>query len=198
MDPQLTMVRPTTGTFGHGAMPVTLVNVPKMATATQTVLPPLRIDAKAVLGKTIAGGVEGEKLYPLIKNALQKGRKVALSVKGLDLSGWFFDDAICRLYGDFDADTVDNNVEVVDIRKVDTYSLNDMKEVRKLYYYNRPAFDELMSAGDPDLDCSKDFSDDFIVGDDIYAPGRGRWADEDEDDEDFSDDEDDDFNDEDE
>jgi hypothetical protein len=94
----------------------------------------------------------------------------------------FFDTAICKLYGDFDAETVDDNVEVVDIRKVDTYSLNDMKEVRKLYYYNRPAFDLRMSSVDPDLDCSVDFSEDYDVGDDMYAPGLGRWISDDDED----------------
>jgi hypothetical protein len=184
MDPQLTMVRPTTGTFGHGAMPVTLVNVPKMATVTQTVLPPLQINARDYLEDEFAGGEEGEIIYPFIKIALAQGRKVQLSVKGLDLSGWFFDDAICRLYGDFSEETVDNNVEVVDIEEVDYITLRDMKEVRKLYYYDRTAFDKRMSSVDPDLDCSKDSAGHFVMdSDDIYAPGNSRFVYDDEEDE---------------
>jgi hypothetical protein len=108
---------------------------------------------------------------------------VQLSVKGLDVDGWFFDTAICMLYGDFDEETVDNNVEVVDTREVDCITLRDMKRVRRLYYYNRPMFDELMRIGDPDLDCSVDFVEGYDVGDDMYAPGSGRWISDDNGDE---------------
>jgi hypothetical protein len=146
-------------------------------------LPPLRIEAKTVLGKTpIVSCDEGEKIYPLIKNALKEGRKVQLSVRGLDLSGLFFDTAICKLYGDFDEETVDNNVEVVGIREVDSITFSAMKKVRKLYYYDRTAFDERMRNVDPDLDGTKEFSQDYDMGDDIFAPGGGRWISDDSDD----------------
>jgi hypothetical protein len=188
MDP-LTTTIPRTGTYGDIPFPVTLVDVPRITvvpqvTTTTMTLPPLRIDAKAVLGKTpIVSCDEGEKIYPLIKTALKEGRKVELSVKGLDLNGLFFDTAICKLYGDFDEETVDNNVEVVDIQDVDGITYRAMKKVRKLYYYNRPAFDRRMSLVDPDLDCSKDFAEGFDVGDDMYAPGSGRWISDDDEDE---------------
>jgi hypothetical protein len=187
MDP-LTTTIPRTGTYGDMPFPVTLVDIPRITvvpqvTTTTMTLPPLRIEAKAILQKTIVGVNEGEKIYPLIKAALREGRKVQLSVKGLDLNGLFFDTAICKLYGDFDEETVDNNVEVVDMQDVDGITYRAMKEVRKLYYYDRPAFDRRMSLVDPDLDCSKDFSEDYDVGDDMYAPGIGRWISEEEEDE---------------
>jgi hypothetical protein len=174
--------------------PVTLVDVPKKgetghAPSVQTMmmtmtLPPLRIDAKAILKKNIVGCYDGEKIYPLIKAALKEGRKVQLSVKGLVLSGWFFDTAVCKLYGDFDAETVDNNVEVVDIEEVDGITYRDMKKVRKLYYYDRPAFDRRMSLVDPDLDGTKDIPDYYDVGDDIFAPGGFKLISDGSDDED--------------
>jgi hypothetical protein len=188
MDP-LTTTIPRTGIYGDMPFPVTLVDVPRITVVPQVMtttktLPLLRIDAKAVLGKTTTvSRSEGEKIYPLIKAALREGRKVQLSVKGLNLSGWFFDTAICMLYGDFDQDTVDNNVEVVDIPETDNITLRNMKRIRRLYYYHRPLFDERMRISDPDLDCSKD-SAGYCVSDsgDIYAPGFRPFVYYDEDD----------------
>jgi hypothetical protein len=55
-----------------------------------------------------------------------------------------------------------------------------MIEVRKLYYYNRPAFDERMSNVDPDLlGLDEEFDPDFVFdGSDPYDPAvKGRWID---------------------
>jgi hypothetical protein len=56
MDP-LTTTIPRTGTYGDMPFPVTLVDVPRMTVVPQVTtmpmtLPPLRIDAKAILKKT--------------------------------------------------------------------------------------------------------------------------------------------------
>jgi hypothetical protein len=85
---------------------------------------PLVINAKDILGEKIVTDEEGEKIYPIIRNALLQGRKVQISVKG---DGGFFDAAICTLYTDFPPEIVDQ-VEVVDIRKVDTHELRDIKK----------------------------------------------------------------------
>jgi hypothetical protein len=108
---------------------------------------------------------EGEMFYHIFKKALQQGRKVQFSVKGLELDGVFFDKAICKLYGDFPQDVVDNNIEVVDIEEVDLIGLEDMKEMRQYYYYDRPFYDKLIAGIDPILGYDEplegeDFEDD--------------------------------------
>jgi hypothetical protein len=168
-----TTLRERTTTIGNLPLPLSMI------TWVQQALPPVKINARDLLHDEFASDDEGELLYPIIKNAILQGRKVQLSVKNLDLDGGFFDTAICKLYGDFDEITVDQNVEVVDIDEVDYFALRDMKEVRKLYYYNRTAFDQRMKNIDPELNCNEDLSEEFVLDtDDIYAPGKkGRWID---------------------
>jgi hypothetical protein len=51
----------------------------------------------------------------------------------------------------------------VDIRKVDTHELRDIKKMRKYYYFNRPLYDAIVSDLDPVLGLNEplyDFSDD--------------------------------------
>jgi hypothetical protein len=163
--------RTRTGTYGDMPFPITLVRVPKMTTVTQMTtatqrMLPVRIAARDYLKNKFVSIEDGKKIYPLIRTALKEGCKVELSVKGIEVNGWFFDAAICSLYGEFPEKTVDENVEVVDILDVDRITLRDMKEVRKLYYYNREAFDERMSNVDPILDCSEDFDEEAAMFDD--------------------------------
>jgi hypothetical protein len=164
MDPQATTVLERTGTFGNIPIPITMMNVPKITTATQTVLmPPVRINAIEHLEDEFASVDEGKKIYPLLKQALEQGRKVRLSVKGLDLDGHFFDGAICTLYGDFSADFVDSHIEVVDVLDEDVATLRDMRKMRKYYYFDRPFYDKLISKIDPILG----YDDGFLLDDEI-------------------------------
>jgi hypothetical protein len=168
--------------IGGNVQPITLLTAAQKAALHKALvpktLPPVIINAKEFLGETIVGHEEGRKIYPLVKKALQQGRKVIISVKGLDLYGGFFDKAICQAYGDFPEDTVDQHVQVVDIEEVDTYTLEDMIEVRKLYYYNREAFDERMRNVDPELGFDEEFDPDFVLDGDPYDPAtKGRWID---------------------
>jgi hypothetical protein len=165
MNPQATTVRewPATGTYGDMPFPVTLLNVPKITTATQITLPLVRINAIEHLEDEFASVDEGKKIYPLLKQALEQGRKVRLSVKGLDLDGHFFDGAICTLYGDFSADFVDSHIEVVDVLDEDIATLRDMREMRKYYYYDRAFYDEIVNDIDPILG----YNDGFIRDNEI-------------------------------
>jgi hypothetical protein len=147
-------------------------------------LSPVRISVRDILQKDRTSIRDGESIYVLLKSLLHAGCRVELSLKGIDVDAWFFDEAICRLYGDFPESVVDG-IEIVDMRKVDTWELRDAKELRKLYYYDRPAFDERMRLNrewlreeDPSLlgeDCDADFVPD---PGDPEAPGTyGRWID---------------------
>jgi hypothetical protein len=123
---------------------------------------PLVINAKDYMTSKFVADDEGEIIYPMIRNALLQGRKVQLSVKDLQVNGGFFDTAICTLYGEFPPEIVDQ-IEVVDIKKVDTYGLKEIKEMRKYYYYDRVFYDKLISGLDPILGYNEplyDFSDD--------------------------------------
>jgi hypothetical protein len=182
-----TLTGTLTGTIGNVVFPTTVFTPVQTAQATQTKVAQatLKINAFDVIGQKQASNLEGEKIYPLIKNALDHGKKVQLSVKGLDLDSTFFDEAVCRLYGDFPEATVDNNVEIVDIRKVDTYGLRDVRKKRKLYFYDRPEYDaqvrwlrEWASREDPSLLC-EDFDPDFIppAGDAYATRQHGQWID---------------------
>jgi hypothetical protein len=154
MDP-LTTTIPRTGTYGDMPFPVTLVDVPRMTVVPQVTtteaLSPLRINAIDYVEDKWVTIEEGEMFYHIFKKALQQGRKVQFSVKGLELDGVFFDKAICKLYGDFPQAMVDNNIEVVDIEKVDLTELEEMKEMRQYYYYDRPFYDKLIAGIDPIL-----------------------------------------------
>lgn len=166
MDPLTTITPRTRTTYGDMPFPITLVNVPTVTTTTKT-MTPLRINAIEYLNDKWASVEEGKKIYPMIKKALDKGQKVQLSVKGLDVDGRFFDKAICTLYGDFSEEFVDSHVDVVDIAHVDTIGLEDMKEMRKLYYYERPLYDKIIKGIDPILG----FNDGFIIDNGVvYRP----------------------------
>jgi hypothetical protein len=163
--------RTRTGTYEDMPFPVTLVNVPitvpplTKIVATQQATP-LKINAIEHLPDQFASVDEGKLIYPLVKQALDQGRKVILSVKGLELDGSFFDEAFCHCYGAFTAAYVDSHIEVVDIEPVDVISLDDMVEIRKIYYYNRPLYDKIMSNVDPELRGDDD-EDSFLLDDEI-------------------------------
>jgi hypothetical protein len=186
MDPLITNI-PRTGTYGDMPFPVTLVNVPKketghnpsvqtMMTATMT-MPILKINAIDFVEDEWVTLEEGEMFYRIFKKALQQGSKIQFSVKGLELDGFFFDKAICQLYGDFPQEVVDNNIVVVDIEEADQISLRDMKRMRRFYYYDRAFYDHLISKVDPILGFDED---DFDDDDEEPSP-----YDDDEDDNDY-------------
>jgi hypothetical protein len=160
----LTTTIPRTGTYGDMPFPVTLVDVPRMTVVPQVttteVLSPLRINAIDHVEDKWVTIEEGEMFYHIFKKALQQGRKVQFSVKGLELDGFFFDKSICQLYGDFPQEVVDSNIEVVDIEEVDQISLRDMKRMRQYYYYDRAFYDEIIAGIDPILGFNEDDDDD--------------------------------------
>jgi hypothetical protein len=115
------------------------------------VLPPVRINACEYLSNRFVGHSDGRRIYPHIRSALLSGRRVVLSVAGLHVFGGFWDTAICQAYGEFPESTVDGDIEVIDVPKSSMISLRNMKEVRKLYYYDRASFDARISDVDPCL-----------------------------------------------
>jgi hypothetical protein len=158
MDP-LTATIPRTGTYGDMPFPVTLMHVLPLTTVPTEALPPLRINAIDYVKNEWITLEEGQMFCQIFKEALlRQERKVQFSVKGLELGALFFDEAICKLYGDFPQ-------EVVDIEKVDLIGLEDMKEMHRLYYFNRPLSDKIISNIDPILEYDEplegeDFDDD--------------------------------------
>jgi hypothetical protein len=107
----------------------------------------------------------------MVRNALSQGRKVIISIKGFDVNGGFWDTAVCKAYGEFPEEVVDQNIQVVDGDEVDDIYLRDMKDIRKLYYYDRETYDEIMDNVDPILGYDEPLSDDFVfLGTDKHAP----------------------------
>jgi hypothetical protein len=116
----------------------------------------VRINTIDLLDDEFASVDEGKRIYPFVKQALDEGRNVQLSVKGIEMDGSFFDYAICQLYGEFSEEFVDSHVEVVDIDHVDTITLDEMKQMRKYYYYDRELYDRIVRNIDPILRYDED------------------------------------------
>lgn len=181
-----TLTGALTGTIGNVVFPTTVFTPVQTAQATQTKVAQatVKISVRDVLQKERTAIKDGEKVYLLIKDALRKGHKVQLSFKDIRVYTRFFDEAICRLYGDFPEETVDNDVEILDLPKYHLPGLRETKKLRKTYYYNRPKFDELVRQtreynlrhGYP-VDDPEERHPDFVPDPgDPYAPGHyGRW-----------------------
>jgi hypothetical protein len=83
-------------------------------------------------------------------------------------------------YGEFPESTIDGDIEIVDVKEVAMISLENMKRMRKLYYYHHELYEERMRNRDPKLRCDEDeFDEDFVPDEgDPAAPGNlGRWID---------------------
>jgi hypothetical protein len=158
----------------------TLPNAPRVTVPTHVSTPkapvapmaPMYINAKDYLKNKFVGDPDGEKIYPLVREGLAQGRKVIISVKDLCVYGGFWDTAVCKAYGEFKEEVVDKNIHIADAEDVDLLGLEDMKDIRKLYYYDRETFDEIMDNIDPSLQINdEDLNDDLVfTGTDKYAP----------------------------
>jgi hypothetical protein len=140
-------------------------------TIQKTLMAPLYINASDYLKNKYVWDGDGEKIYPMVREGLTQGRKVILSVKGLRVNGGFWDTAYCKAYGEFPQDVVEQNIEVVDIDDVDLIDLEGAKDIRKLYYYDRETYDEIVNNVDPIIGYDEPMSDDFVfIGTDKHAP----------------------------
>jgi hypothetical protein len=132
---------------------------------------PVYINASDYLKNKYIWDADGEKIYPMVREGLAQGRKVILSVKGLNVNGGFWDTAYCKAYGEFPQELVEENIEVVDVEKVDLISLEDLKEMRKLYYYDRALYDEIVNNVDPIIGYDEPLVDEELYPfEDRHAP----------------------------
>jgi hypothetical protein len=112
----------------------------------------VRINVTETLGKYpkpgrkkfVAYEEEGKQIFPLIKQALDNNCKVTLSCQDVDPTQGFVDEAIGMLYGHYNMEFVDNNLEIVGVDELGQYSIDSTLRLSKLYHYHRNVYDRLM------------------------------------------------------
>jgi hypothetical protein len=78
---------------------------------------------------------EGQKVFELIKKALDESRSVTLSFLNVQmLTTAFLNTAIGQLYKDFSEEIIKQNIKVVDISESGLVSLKRVVDTAKLYY----------------------------------------------------------------
>lgn len=78
---------------------------------------------------------DGQKVYELIKKALQENKKVKVSFQNVEmLTSAFLNAAIGQLYKDFSEEEIKNNLSVDNIAKEDASLLKRVVITAKLYY----------------------------------------------------------------
>jgi hypothetical protein len=147
------------------------VTVPPRVSTPKAPVAPVYINAKDYLKNKYVWDADGEKIYPMVREGLAQGRKVIISIKGLNVNGGFWDTAVCKAYGEFQEELVDENIEVVDGDEVDMIYLKDMKDIRKLYYYDRELYDEIVNNVDPIIGYDEPLVDEELYPfEDRHAP----------------------------
>jgi hypothetical protein len=112
----------------------------------------VRINVTETLGKYpkpgrkkfVAYEEEGKQIFPLIKQALDNNCKVTLSCQDVDPTQGFVDEAIGMLYGCYNMEFVDNNLEIVGVDSRGQYSIDGTLRLAKLYHYHRDIYDRVM------------------------------------------------------
>lgn len=82
---------------------------------------PVKISVYSIVGNShCVLAKDGERVYQKIKEALEKGRKVALSFLNIELlTPDFLNTAIGKLYGEFSVETIKNALFLCDISAED-------------------------------------------------------------------------------
>jgi len=78
---------------------------------------------------------DGKKVYDVIVEVLRNGKKVLISFKGVtDLTSAFLNNAIGKLYGDFDEAFIKSKISVTDISKNDVVVLKRVVDRAKSFF----------------------------------------------------------------
>jgi len=78
---------------------------------------------------------DGQKVYELIKKALQENRKVKVSFQNVEmLTSAFLNTAIGQLYKDFTEEEIKNSLSVDNLANEDAALLKRVVSTAKLYY----------------------------------------------------------------
>ena len=78
---------------------------------------------------------DGEKVYHLLRKALQEGKKVKLSFQNVEmLTSAFLNTAFGQLYRDFDAENVKNSITIAHLSAEDRVLLKRVISTARLYY----------------------------------------------------------------
>jgi len=78
---------------------------------------------------------DGEKVYSLIKKALDEKRAVELSFLNIEiLTTAFLNSAVGKLYNDYSAEFLKDNMSVVDITRSGAIALKRVIDTAKLYF----------------------------------------------------------------
>lgn len=99
-----------------------------------------------------AYGVEaedGQKVFDLIKKAIENGHHVTLSFLNIDmLTTAFLNTAVGQLYRDYSEELIKSNLQVADISESGKVALKRVVDTAKLYYKNpnalKKSIDDMM------------------------------------------------------
>lgn len=107
----------------------------------------LRIDIAEVVGDGICVSVEdGQKIYELIKDAIEKDHRVVLSFANVtDLTSAFLNAAIGQLYGKFEEDVVQSKLSIENIHQEEIDILKRVVDRAKSYFKNPTPFIEAVN-----------------------------------------------------
>lgn len=94
------------------------------------------INVVKVVGDSICVTDEdGKKVYDVIVDALHNGKKVKISFNGVtDLTSAFLNNAIGKLYGNFDEAYIKSKISVTDISKNDVVILKRVVDRAKSFF----------------------------------------------------------------
>lgn len=83
---------------------------------------------------------EGQKVFNVIKKALDSGKQISISFQNIDiLTTAFLNTAIGQMYRDYEEDFVKRNVSVVNIKPNDITKLKRVNSTAKAFYKNPEA-----------------------------------------------------------
>jgi len=86
---------------------------------------------------------DGQKVFSLIKKALEEGRKVVVSFLNVELlTTAFLNTAIGQLYGQFSEDDIRERLTVEDLSKSGAVSLKRVVDTAKIYYKNPDSLEQ--------------------------------------------------------
>ena len=102
-----------------------------------------KINIVSIIGNSICVAAEdGQKVYDAIYTALQEGKNIEISFKGIeDLTTLFLNAAIGQLYDKFKDDELKNRMFVVDASSQDLDTLKHSVERAKEYFKDKAKLD---------------------------------------------------------
>jgi hypothetical protein len=102
------------------------------------------INIYSIVGDSLCVSSEdGDKIFEHIKKVLDMNKKVELSFKNVEiLTSAFLNNAIGKLYENFENEKLKNSMSVIDISSEDKALLQRVIDTAKLYYSDKKRFEK--------------------------------------------------------